>query len=339
MATQDPQMLALLEKKMSSLVGKSSGINNSNLGYVEALPANVQNRIEALRNLQTKHRVLESQFEDEILLLERKYEALYAPLYVKRGEIIDGSYEPTPDECKTEDGSDEFVVPADDSIKGIPEFWKTVLSNTPFNEQITERDETLLAHLIDISSKPLDDNPGFQIVFTFSKNTIMKNSTLTKTYLLGKPDMTGELMFQNAVGTKIEWYDGQDLCVETEIKKQKHKSSGKSRTVKRTVPCESWFNFFTPPQYPENEDEVEDEDMLDDLEQAIEADYEMGEFIKDKVIANAIGWFTGDAMEDNGMDEFDEEDFDEDEDDEDEDDVDEADPADGEKQAAECKQQ
>ncbi|KAJ3334545.1 hypothetical protein HDU91_002675, partial [Kappamyces sp. JEL0680] len=74
---------------------------------------------------------------------------------------------------------------------------------------------------------------------------------------------------------------------------------------------------------------------------AVEMDYETGELIKDKLIPDAIDWFTGKALEeyeDGDYDEDDEEDFygeeDEDDDDDDEDDK----PAGATDKAPECKQ-
>lgn len=98
--------------------------------------------------------------------------------------------------------------------------------------------------------------------------------------------------------------------------------TNQTRIVKKTVPTESFFNFFSPPQAP-NDDEPEDEDAVADIEDRLELDYQLGEDIKEKLIPRAIDWFTGEALafeEDFDEDDLDGEDFDEDED-EDEDDM------------------
>ncbi|TNN32410.1 Nucleosome assembly protein 1-like 1-A [Liparis tanakae] len=50
----------------------------------------------------------------------------------------------------------------------------------------------------------------------------------------------------------IEWTKGKNVTLKTIKKKQKHKGRGTVRTVTKTVPNDSFFNFFTPPEVPEN---------------------------------------------------------------------------------------
>ena len=95
------------------------------------------------------------------------------------------------------------------------------------------------------------------------------------------------------------------------------KDTKQTRVVKKTVPTESFFNFFDPPKAPVEEDE----DVADDVEDRLELDYQLGEDIKEKLIPRAIDWFTGKALQFEELDEeLDEGDF-EDEDDEEDDDV------------------
>jgi len=96
-----------------------------------------------------------------------------------------------------------------------------------------------------------------------------------------------------------------------------------TRVVKISVPTESFFNFFSPPQPPTEDDES----VASDIEERLELDYQLGEDIKEKLIPRAIDWFTGEALqfeelgEDMEGDEFEDDDEDEeDDDDEDEDD-------------------
>ena len=79
---------------------------------------------------------------------------------------------------------------------------------------------------------------------------------------------------------------------------QAHHSTGtnKTRVVKRTVPAETFFNFFSPPVFP-GEDEELDEEEAEGLDAKLEADYEMGEEFKDKIIPHAVDYFTGKALE------------------------------------------
>src|SRR5438046_9438915 len=83
------------------------------------------------------------------------------------------------------------------------------------------------------------------------------------------------------------------------------------------VPTESFFNFFTPPKVPEDDED----DGGSDIEERLELDYQLGEDIKEKLIPRAIDWFTGEALQFEELDEdMNEDDF-EDEDDEEDDDM------------------
>ena len=102
-----------------------------------------------------------------------------------------------------------------------------------------------------------------------------------------------------------------------------------TRVVKKTVPTDSFFNFFNPPSAPKD-----DEDASSDVEERLELDYQLGEDIKEKLIPRAIDWFTGEALQfeelDDDLDEGDFEDEDDDEDDDVSEDRDEEDDSDEE---------
>jgi nucleosome assembly protein 1-like 1 len=87
--------------------------------------------------------------------------------------------------------------------------------------------------------------------------------------------------------------------------------------VKKTVPTESFFNFFAPPAAPGEDDEAED-----DIEERLELDYQLGEDIKEKLIPRAIDWFTGDALQFEEFDDAEDDEFDDEEEDDDEDEED-----------------
>lgn len=131
-----------------------------------------------------------------------------------------------------------------------------------------------------------------------------------------------DLVYSKAEGCTIHWKKDKDLTVTIETKKQRQKGTNKTRIVKRTVPTDSFFNFFSPPELTEeNEDDPE-------LQQKVEEDFEIGEMFKMKIVPHAIDWFTGKALEYDGYDEdYDEEEYgdEEDEDHEDDEDDDEED--------------
>jgi nucleosome assembly protein 1-like 1 len=285
--TNNPALISMLQGKLDTLVGRSSG-------YVESLPPAVQRRINGLKYLQSKHSELEIQFQEEVLALEKKYLELYRPLYVKRNEVITGQYEPTDEEValgekvdedeKADNDDDEKKkkTKADDKdqdtggdIKGIPEFWLTLLKNHPhLSETITESDEQVLEHLVDIRMSYLD-KPGFKLDFVFDKNDFFSNTTLTKTYYYQDHAYAGDFVYDHAEGCSIDWKEGKDLTVTVESRKQRHKGTNKTRVVKRTVPVDSFFNFFTPPAFPDEDEEL-DEEEAEGLDAKLEADYEAG---------------------------------------------------------------
>ncbi|KAF9947987.1 hypothetical protein BGZ65_008388 [Modicella reniformis] len=345
----------MLQGRLGGLVGASSG-------YVESLPTQVRRRVKGLKSLQKKHAKLEAEFQNEILALEKKYLGLYTPLYEKRAQYVSGKAEPTDAEVaegvsdaegdsKDDDEEEEEEEEEEEDkdaqkVEGIPEFWLTALKTHPqFVDLITSKDEKALKHLVDIRLSYFE-KPGFRLDFEFSPNDFFTNSILTKTYYYqDEPGYGGEFLYDHAEGTKIEWKDSKDLSVTIETKKQRHKGTNKTRIVKKTVPAETFFSFFTPPVPPEEEqDEEVDED--EDLDEKLEHDYTLGEELKDSVVPRGVDWFTGKALQFQGDadqydDDFeydDEDDEDDEDEDEDDDDDDEGVPAKDEK-APECKQQ
>ncbi|TGZ81073.1 NAP-domain-containing protein [Ascodesmis nigricans] len=346
----NPQLVSMIEGKLGRLVGRSSG-------YIESLPPNVRRRIDGLRGVQKEHSKLEAQFQEEVLQLEKKYFAKFTPLYQKRAKIVNGQAEPTEEEViagKEDDEEEETEEPKEkkeaevkEDLKGIPEFWLSAMKNNePLAESITERDEAALKHLTDIRLAYLD-TPGFKLIFEFSENEFFTNKEITKTYYYQEENgYGGDFIYDHAEGDTINWKEGKDLTVRVESKKQRNKNTKQTRIVKRTVPTESFFNFFNPPKPPVDFDEDDEESA--DIEERLELDYQLGEDIKEKLIPRAIDWFTGEARQFEGLgDEFDGDFDDDDEDDEDvsDDDHDDDDESDEEgdgtkpkQEAAECKQ-
>ncbi|KAJ5743757.1 Nucleosome assembly protein 1 [Penicillium manginii] len=334
-------------------------------------PPVVRRRVAGLKGIQKEHSKLEAQFQEEVLELEKKYFAKFTPLYERRSTIINGSAEPTEkevEEGKEDEEEDEEDEETKESEKkeqedesespatGIPEFWLSAMKNqVSLAEMITDRDEEALKQLTDIRMEYLDC-PGFRLIFEFAENEFFTNKTITKTYYYkDESGYGGDFIYDHAEGSKIDWKEEKDLTLRLESKKQRNKNTKQTRVVKISVPTESFFNFFSPPQPPTDEDD-DDVSIASDIEERLELDYQLGEDIKEKLIPRAIDWFTGEALqfeelgEDMDPEEFDDED-DEDEDDEDEDDEDErgsasveddSDDEDGtskpKKEAAECKQ-
>ncbi|KAK4105008.1 putative nucleosome assembly protein I [Parathielavia hyrcaniae] len=349
---KDPRLVSLIQGRLGSLVGRSSG-------YIESLPAEVKRRVAGLKGIQKEHSKLEAEFQEEVLQLEKKYFAKFTPLYEQRSAIVNGKTEPTEDQVtageedeeeeeEEEEGAAIKEKPAGSGAKvaGIPEFWLSAMKNqVSLAEMITDRDEGALKHLVDIRMEYLD-KPGFRLIFEFSENEYFTNKTVTKTYYYqNESGYGGDFIYDHAEGDKIDWKDGMDLTVRIEQKKQRNKTTKQTRIVKKTVPTESFFNFFAPPKAPTDDDD----DAASDIEERLELDYQLGEDIKEKLIPRAIDWFTGEALAfeeiDDDLEEFDEEDDEDDDDDvsEDHDDEDDSEEEedDGNKpkqEPTECKQ-
>ncbi|KAF2159854.1 hypothetical protein M409DRAFT_70746 [Zasmidium cellare ATCC 36951] len=350
---QNPRLVSMMQNKLSSLVGKSSG-------YVESLPAPIRRRVAGLKGVQKEHSKLEAEFQEAVLALEKQFFEKFTPLYEKRAKIVNGDQEPTEAEVEAGEADDEEDEEAEQEkaeadknatnadAKGIPEFWLSAMKNSSLAETITDRDEEALKFLTDIRMEYLD-RPGFRLIFEFAENPFFSNKTLSKTYYYQEENgYGGDFIYDHAEGDKIEWKAGQDLTVRTESKKQRNKNTKQTRIVKKTIPTPSFFDFFNPAKPPSDDD---DDEIDDEIEAKLELDYQLGEDIKEKLIPRAIDWFTGEALQfEQGLDDFDEDDF-EDEDDEDDDDDDERDEDDEEEdddeeegnpkskqEAAECKQ-
>lgn len=227
---KDPRLVSLIQGRLGSLVGRSSG-------YIESLPAEVKRRVAGLKGIQKEHSKLEAEFQEEVLQLEKKYFAKFTPLYEQRSAIVNGKTEPTEDQVKAgEEGEepeetegaavkDEKPAEAAGPVSGIPEFWLSAMKNQiSLAEMITDRDEGALKSLVDIRMEYLD-KPGFRLIFEFAENDYFTNKIITKTYYYqNESGYGGDFIYDHAEGDKIDWKPGQDLTVRIEQKKQRNKS-------------------------------------------------------------------------------------------------------------------
>ncbi|EEF48078.1 nucleosome assembly protein, putative [Ricinus communis] len=323
---------ALNQEDRAGLVNalKLQNLAGQHTDMLESLSPVVRKRVEVLREVQSQHDELEAKFFEERAALEAKYQKLYQPLYAKRYDIVNGAVEV--DGATKEAAMEQEGAEADEE-KGVPDFWLTAMKNNEvLAEEITERDEGALKYLKDIKWCRIDDPKGFKLEFFFDTNPYFKNTVLTKTYHMIDED---EPILEKAIGTEIEWYPGK--CLTQKLLKKKPKKGSKSaKPIVKTEECESFFNFFNPPQVPEDDEDI-DEDTAEELQNQMEQDYDVGSTIRDKIIPHAVSWFTGEAIpgddlglddddddDDDDIDELDDEDDEEDEDeDEDEDDEDE----------------
>ena len=67
----------------------------------------------------------------------------------------------------------------------------------------------------------------------------------TKTYYMVDDE---DPILERAEGTEIQWKSGKNLTVKIMKKKPKKGGRGSGKPLTKTEPCESFFNFFSPPK-------------------------------------------------------------------------------------------
>ncbi|KAF2323562.1 hypothetical protein GH714_036124 [Hevea brasiliensis] len=198
--------------------------------------------------------------------------------------------------------------------KGVPDFWLTAMKT---NEVITDRDEGALKFLKDIKWCRIDNPEGFKLEFYFNTNPYFKNSVLTKTYHMIDDD---DPILEKTIATEIEWYPGKCLTKKV-LKKKRKKESKNAKPITKIKNCASFFNFFNTPNIPQEDDDP-DGDAVEEIQDRMEQDYNVGTTIRDRVIPHAVSWFTGEAVDDE-LDVEDDNDNDNDNNDDDNNDIDE----------------
>jgi len=336
---KDPAVFAALQGKLNSIVGQNSG-------YIQSLPPQVKRRLKSLKKLQVESVKMEAKFYEEVHALELKYQQLYLPLYTKRSQITKGEYEPTEEECDFPSDSEDEEAELDDEFKdkkakiedekknetkdeskdegkdakeenvvGVPSFWLTIFKNVEMlADMVQENDEPVLELLEDVTVT-LNNPMGFVIHFHFKENEYFTNKVLTKEYEMKCEPMEDEPFgFEGpeifkCKGCTIDWKKGKNLTVKLVKKKQKHKNKGNVRTITKQVKADSFFNFFDPPSVPDDPTAEVDEET----QAILTADFEIGHYIRERIVPRAVLYFTGEALEEDS-------DFEEEEDDDDDDD-------------------
>lgn len=334
---------------------------------MEQLSPEIKRRVNALKKLLLGAMGIEAEFYTKVHQLECEYAEKTKTLNTQRTEIVSGNHEPTDEEADfplADHLSDELKEkanlngpPADPTavavkteapVKGIPEFWLTVFKNVDvLGEMLQEADEPIMRHLTDIEVVMSREPMGFSLVFHFSTNEFFNNATLTKEYSLHcEPDKDEPFDFEGpeivaCKGCKIDWKAGKNVTVKLIKKKQKHKTKGQTRFVTKEVKADSFFNFFDPPEVPMPSDEVDDE-----TRELLNADFEIGQILRDRIVPRAVLYFTGEANDDESYDgdedegdELDDEDEGEEDEGDDPQDSTELTGAEGKEKPQECKQQ
>ncbi|XP_026377656.1 nucleosome assembly protein 1;2-like [Papaver somniferum] len=270
---------------------------------LERLAPDIRKRVDVLGDIQTKHNDIKADFFEKISELEAEYQKLYEPLYKLRYYIVN-------DDVPEGDGVTKEVEESDkdaDVEEGVPNFWLNALkTNKPLAEKIGDWDEDSLKYLTDIKCCRIDTPKakGFKLDFYFHPNPYFKNAVLTKTYQYLVDD--DEPVLEKIIGTNIEWYRNKnDVPHKVNLKRRSYDT--RMPVNYRIMPVHykfSFFNFFDFEGY-------RDEEAAEKLLETMDEDYDIGSTIRDKIIPNAVAWFTGEAKhleyyEDNGAENGDE---------------------------------
>jgi len=165
---------------------------------------------EKLGAMQSEIEKLNDEATEEILQIEKKYNALRKPYYKKRNDVI----------------------------REIPDFWlKTFLNHNMMSDLLDEEDQEVFKYLKEVNVEDFDDvKSGFKISFTFDTNPYFKNKTISKSFQYNDEAVL------TVVPTKIEWKEGKDLT------KRKGGSSklegGKRGHEDIDIGSESFFCWF-----------------------------------------------------------------------------------------------
>lgn len=297
----------------------------------ESLSSSERAVVLKLKQLQEEHAALSGLFEAAVLRLKLEYEKKYKPLYQKRLEALT----PPPAEEQAADKPPS-------GTPGLPCFWLRALkANRLLADIIEDQDEEPLSYLRNIecewvhpsvdvgSSPPVKAEAGggaphpesFRLVFTFTENPYFEPLTLVKEYRLSTVPGGRGAELTSTKSTQIQWRPEKDVTKRTVIRKQRNRKTKQTRTVAETVDANSFFNLFVDHEVP-SDDKLEqmEEKEVEELQMVVEADYDIGITIRDKIIPRAVDWFLGQVDDDSDFEDYDlnDEEFDSEESDEDE---------------------
>lgn len=308
----------------------------------ESLSASERSVVLKLKQLQEEHGALSAVFEAAVLKLKLEFEEKYKPLYQKRLEAL---VPPQSDDQQLGPEKQATGTP------GLPSFWLRALkANRLLADIIEEADEAPLSYLRNIhcewlSPVPQEDVSGsspppkpeagsphpesFRLVFTFAENPFFKPLTLVKEYRLSMAPKGRGAELTSTHSTPVLWAPDKDVTKKVLVRKQRNKKTKETRVITETVDANSFFNLFIDHEIPSDERlEQMREREVEELQMVVEADYDVGITIRDKIIPRAVDWFLGQVDDDSEFEDYDvdDEEFDSDDSDDDEDSSDDEPP-------------
>lgn len=268
---------------------------------IKDLPLSVARRVLALETLSDKRSTLELEFKKELAVLEKKYEAIYGPIYQERSKIINGEREVSEEEFLDKIPSGVTLVEDTAEVKGIPRFWLDVILRSEMGDLIQEHDEEALSYLRDVRSERTIENDCLKVTihFDFNPNPFFENQTLSKTVTFN----SGGDTVLDLSGTPVNWKSGKDLRVGVENKSVRHRVSGQVKTVQKSVARFTFFLIFDDislscceeGEEHDHDHDHEDEDVKLDAMQIAE----ICSLFDKRLIPEAVEWYTMKAQSDH----------------------------------------
>lgn len=191
---------------------------------------------------------------------------------------------------------EEEKVPTDVNYlkgkKGIPDFWvRAIKQNRLLWDTVKEKDQPIMEHLKHVeteqSENPVSKNQTLMLKMIFAPdNDHFKQEELKVTLEYESQDRVKSIQ-----GTAIEWLEGKDPTKKKIKKKQKHKKTGETRTVVKTVDAHSFFNVFSDRKAPVKGevDSEEENDMLDKMDEV----QQIVEDFHDLLVPEALEYYLG----------------------------------------------
>ena len=197
-----------------------------------------------------------------------------------------------------DEDKEEEKVPTDVSYlkgtKGVPDFWVRALkSNRLIWDQVKDKDEPIMEHLkhVETSTGETGEEGNKNLVLNLKMVFGADNDHFTNTELSVSLEYETEDEVKLVKGTVIEWLEGKDPTKKKIKKKQKHKKTGETRTVVKTVDADSFFNIFADRKMPgdgecDSEEENDFRDKIDQVQQCVED-------FHDLLVPDALEYYLG----------------------------------------------
>merc|ERR1712166_503076 len=285
---------------------------------IEGMPADVQGRFKGLYMLSNQCTTIGDQMDREMEAMEVAFLAKKKPIFEKREGILSGedtefaAAVATFDACiphlETIVAATVAKMPADEKAEydeataeheaefansnpgadlpaaGVPDFWaKAIKENEMLMSIIKEKDQEALDCITKLEvAQAVNPEAGSKksksVTLRFSDNEFFSNDALTMTCYFKDNDCEEVARVESTV---VDWKDGKDLSKKKVKKKQKHKKTGETRTVTKTVAAESVFTCFQSFKVPNQDDQDSDEEPDEEERKLIDLSQECMTLVED----------------------------------------------------------